>query len=92
MEENKNVAQDNNTVVNQEAINGFALTSMIFGLIGLIAWVIPFLGYIIGILAIVFSVVSNQKSKSGMADVGIICGLVCIGISIIVFLINITSY
>ena len=50
---------------------GLAVASMVLGLVGLLAFALP-----CGILAIVFSVVSKKKMKSGMATAGLVLGII----------------
>ncbi len=50
---------------------GLAIASLVLGLVGLLLLPLP-----CGILAIVFSVVSKKKIKSGMATAGLVLGII----------------
>lgn len=50
---------------------GFAVSSMVLGLVGLIVAALP-----CGILAIVFSVLAKKRTKSGMATAGLVLGII----------------
>ncbi len=76
-------AQVVNTVVTEKETNVFAIVSMIMGILSLIvccfnAWV----GFFMGILAIVFAIIAKKQGKSGMATAGLTCGIIaaCIGL------------
>lgn len=57
---------------------GFAIASLVLGLVGLIAWFIPIIGIIVGVLGIVFGALSVKSSKRGFAIAGIILSILCI--------------
>lgn len=55
MEENTN--QVKNT-------NGMAIASLILGIVGLVAWLIPLIGYPVNIIGLVLGIISNKKQKT----------------------------
>lgn len=56
--------------------NGFAITALVLGLIGVVLNFIPFLPYPISILAIIFGVLGmNKTAKRGMSIAGIVLGV-----------------
>ncbi|MEH7224108.1 DUF4190 domain-containing protein [Bacillus sp. JJ1566] len=59
-----------------------AVAALVLGIIGLFfAW-IPFLGYVMPVLAIIFGVIErNNEEKKGMAIAGLILGI----ISLVIF-------
>jgi hypothetical protein len=61
----------------QQEPKGLAVTSMVLGICSL---VIPFVGIITGVLAIVFGGVSRNHNEGGrgMAIAGIVCGIVAL--------------
>lgn len=69
-----------NKVNNTKKSNSFAIVSMILGICSLI---IPFLGLILGVLAIIFSVKQSKIEKNGMSTAGLILGIIGIITSVI---------
>jgi hypothetical protein len=73
----------------QQRGNGFAVTSLVLGIIGVaIGWLL-WLGLILGPLAIIFGVVGLVKSKTtnagkGLSIVGIVTGAVAIVIVVLI--------
>jgi hypothetical protein len=56
--------------------DGFAITSLVTGILTIVtAWLWP-LSLILGILGLTFGIISYSKKKSGMALAGIICAAV----------------
>ncbi|MCD9022559.1 DUF4190 domain-containing protein [Cohnella silvisoli] len=59
--------------------NGKSIAAMV---LGILAIVVPYLGFIIGIIAIIFASISlkeirnNQEQGRGMAIAGLVCGIV----------------
>ena len=65
---------------------GFAITSMVLGIVSL---VIPYGGIITAILAIVFGAVSRSRNNGGrgMAIAGLVCGIVALALWVVVIII-----
>lgn len=64
--------------------NGFAITSLVLGIIGVVFNIIPFLPYFLGILAIIFGILGTQKFVStGLAKAGIVLGGITIGMKVL---------
>lgn len=93
---------DNNTNVGFEEIevlpkepqqprsNGKAIAALVLGICSIVfSCLIPILGILLGIVAIVFAVLSNKEGKSNMALAGMITGISGIVIGIIMWIINI---
>lgn len=74
MEEN-NVSQTNS--------NGMSIASLILGIIGLVAWILPLLGYPINIIGIILGIISNKKEKNKFSKTGIILSAIGLGITAI---------
>jgi RNA polymerase subunit RPABC4/transcription elongation factor Spt4 len=55
---------------------GFAITSLVLGIVGCIAWLLPLLGYPVTILGLIMGVVGYKSSKKGMALAGIILSII----------------
>ncbi len=63
---------------------GFAIAALVLGIVGLIAWCLPILGYPVGIVGIIMGIVGLQKtSKKGMCIAGIIMSAVCLIASLV---------
>ncbi len=56
--------------------NSYAVTSMILGIIGLIAWIIPLIGGPVAITALILGILGLQSEKSGMAIGGIVMSII----------------
>lgn len=74
MEEN-NVSQTNS--------NGMSIASLILGIIGLVAWILPLLGYPINIIGLLLGIISNKKEKNKFSKTGIILSAIGLGITAI---------
>lgn len=74
MEENTN--QVKNT-------NGMAIASLILGIVGLVAWLIPLIGYPVNIIGLVLGIISNKKQKNKFSKAGIILSSIGLGITAI---------
>lgn len=70
------------TVVVQKAEgNGMAVSALVLGIIGVALNLIPFLPYILGLLAIIFGIVGMKNPiRQGMAKAGLILGIITIGL------------
>lgn len=73
--------EENNAKIPQT--KGISIASFILGIIGLIAWILPFLGYPITILGLIFSIVSNKKSKNKYSKIGIILSAIALGLTLL---------
>jgi hypothetical protein len=57
--------------------SGLATAALVLGIIGLLgAWLLALIGYVLGILAIVFGVKGRSSSKAKLATAGIVLGAV----------------
>ena len=60
---------------------GFAIASMVLGIVSLVIFCFWFISVPCAILAIIFSVVAKKKAgKSGMTTAGLVLGIVTLGI------------
>lgn len=64
---------------------GFAIASMVLGLVSIVLFCVWFISIPCGILAIIFGILSFSSSKKGMAIAGFITGGIGIFISFIIF-------
>lgn len=51
---------------------GFSIASLVLGLVGLIAWCLPLLGYPVTIVGLILGILGIKKGGKGMAIAGII--------------------
>ncbi|ETI70219.1 hypothetical protein [Neobacillus vireti] len=64
--------------------NGLAVAGLVLGIIAVVLNWVPFLPYILGVLAIIFGAVGMRKTiKRGMSITAIILGVVSIGMKIL---------
>lgn len=71
-------------VIEKPEGNGLAVSGMILGIIGVALNLIPFLPYVLGILAIIFGAIGLKKPiKKGMAKAGVILGIITLGLKIL---------
>lgn len=69
--------------------SGFAITALVCGIVGIVL-VIFFVGWILGIIAIVFGVLGRKRADSassggrkGMATAGLVLGIIAVALSIL---------
>jgi RNA polymerase subunit RPABC4/transcription elongation factor Spt4 len=55
---------------------GFAIASLVLGLCGMIAWLLPLTGFPVTILGLIMGVLGYKSSKRGMAIAGLILSMV----------------
>lgn len=68
----------------EEPKKGFAIAALILGIVGLVAWCLPILGYPVGIAGIILGILGIKKSgMKGMSITGLILSCVCILASIV---------
>jgi len=68
-----------------------AIVSLVTGILGLCAWLLPICGFPIAIAAIVFGVLGLKSSKRTLAIVGLALGGLCILLSIVSMIIGLVS-
>ncbi len=68
-----------------ERSGGFGITALVLGIVGvgLAWWTIPLLGFVAGILAVIFGGVGMRSRARGMAIAGLVLGIVTIVLSIL---------
>lgn len=62
---------------------GLGVTALVFGIVGLLAWIIPIIGLPVGIVALVLGILGIKKSSKGMSIAGIVLGVICLVLTII---------
>lgn len=62
---------------------GLAIISLVFGIVGLLAWIIPIIGLPVGVVALVLGILGIKKSNKGMSIAGIVLGVICLVLTII---------
>lgn len=69
----------------QQRANGFAVASLVLGIVGVVLTITIFLGLICDVLAVVFGAVGGTKARDGadnggLATAGLVLGLVGLGL------------
>lgn len=62
---------------------GMSIASMVLGITSLVMSCVPFFGFFLSILAIVFGAIGMNKGNKGMAIAGIVCGTINIVLHVI---------
>ena len=65
--------------------------SLVLGILGLIFCFVPFLGLILGIIAVVYANKQNKEKKTGIATAGMVLGILAIIAGIIISLITLSA-
>jgi hypothetical protein len=68
----------------QNGKSGFAIASMIIGILGLVTWLLPICGFPSSIVGLVLGLMSINSTKRGMA----IAGIVMCAISLVASIVN----
>ena len=86
---NWNNEADNNESNSKPKASGLAIAALVLGIVGLAAWCLPCLGYIVtsvGIILGILGIRETQKDKGGKGMA--IAGVVLCAISLVLTLIN----
>ncbi|QYR11107.1 hypothetical protein [Prevotella sp. Rep29] len=62
--------------MNDRKISGASTASLIFGLIGVVAWILPLIGYPVTIGGLVLGIVGHKSDSSSRAMVGIVLSII----------------
>jgi len=68
-----------------ERSGGYGIAALVLGIVGVALgwWIIPFLGFVAGILAVIFGGLGLRSRSRGMSIAGLVLGIVTIVLSII---------
>lgn len=69
--------------MSMQAGGGKAVTSLLLGVVGMLAWLLPIIGLPVAIAGLVFGVRSINTEKKGMAIAGLTLSIIGIVLSII---------
>lgn len=61
----------------------YSIASLITGIFGLLLWLLPYVGIVLSIVAIVFS---RKKEINGMSTTGLVLGIIGVVINLIMLL------
>lgn len=75
--------QNQQTNMDESGNMRFGIISLVLGITGLLAWIIPIFGLPIGVTALVFGILGLKKSGRGMAIAGIVLAIICLVLTII---------
>jgi len=59
------------------------VASLVLGILGVVAWLLPLFGYPINIVGLILGILSKKKKMSGMATAGIILTIIGLVLTII---------
>lgn len=80
MENTENNAINQEPVLNNVALdkkgNKKAVASLVLGIIGMLAWIIPIIGLPIQVVGLVFGIKSIHSNKRGLAIAGIVMTII----------------
>lgn len=66
---------------------GFAIASLVLGIVGLVLFCVWYLSVPCAVLAIIFSIVAKKKGgKNGMATAGLVLGIVTLVILVLILI------
>lgn len=66
-----------------EKIGGKSIASFVLGLVGIIAWILPLIGYPVTITGLVLGCIARKKEKNAFSLTGIILSSITLGITLI---------
>lgn len=81
------------TTPNNQQSKGLSIASMVLGICSVVLFL--WLGFILGLLAIIFAAIELRRNKNGMAVAGLVTGIVGAVLSLIVgffFFLSVLSY
>lgn len=65
---------------------GFAITSLVTGIVGVLLALVPFIGFLLGATAVVFGALGIKRTTGrGLAVAGLVTGSVAVLIGLVVF-------
>lgn len=62
----------------QKKLNGKSIASFVLGLVGLIAWLLPLVGYPVTIVGIILGCLARKTEKNGFNLAGIILSIIAL--------------
>lgn len=68
----------------QNSAKGFAIASMVLGIVGFVAWCLPIIGFPVTIVGLVLGIIAINKGTKGMA----VAGVIMCAITLVITLIN----
>lgn len=68
---------------NQKKSSGKATASLILGIISLVAWLLPLIGYPVSIVGLYLGISNEKKEKDTFSKIGIILSAIGLGITAI---------
>lgn len=74
---------DKNSVEKSEKIGGKSIASFVLGLVGMIAWILPLIGYPVTITGLILGCIARKHEKNAFSLTGIILSSITLGITLI---------
>ena len=79
-------SENENSKIPKKDKKGFAIASMVLGIVALVLFCVWYLSIPCGILAIIFGILSLKSTGKGMAIAGLITGGIGLAIAFIIFM------
>lgn len=70
-------------VEKNEKIGGKSIASFVLGLVGIIAWILPLIGYPVTITGLILGCMARKNEKNAFSLTGIILSSITLGITLI---------
>lgn len=70
---------------------GKATTSLVLGLVGIVAWLVPLLGVIVTAMGIITGVIGRKSTKRGQATAGLVLSIIFLAVSILWWILGVVS-
>lgn len=74
---------EENEIEKNEKIGGKSIASFVLGLVGIIAWVLPLIGYPVTITGLILGCIARKSEKNAFSLTGIILSSITLGITLI---------
>ena len=62
--------------------NGKAIASLVLGLVGIVAWIIPLIGFPVTIVGLILGIVGRNCEKKGLAVAGIVLSAIFLAVTL----------
>lgn len=74
---------EENEVEKNEKIGGKSIASFVLGLVGIVAWILPLIGYPVTITGLILGCIARKNEKNAFSLTGIILCSITLGITLI---------
>ena len=74
---------EENNIQKNEKVGGKSIASFVLGLVGIIAWILPLIGYPVTITGLILGCTARKNEKNAFSLTGIILSSITLGITLI---------